>query len=335
MTAEQRAKAKASEEEFQKRVSERGSRSGPVTLNIDFAGRRIYGGGKEEGAQGGEVAGKAAEAGNSEGGAAGGTDSGAKGLFGVLGGGRAARGPTKDLMAGPTLEQDMSLGAQYSRGGGGISCASDNLTGRAKEVYDLLMRAHSGRGGGGGGESGGSRVKHVEDGWVGEGGGGGMDGREVTEEDVGCCGEYFNDDDDDDNSRYDAIMGGLGSLVVDHEGDQGICMSMHQPWASLVVHGIKQVEGRDWETKHRGRLWIASTKRLQIAPIFLSFSFLCSILFLHILAFPIWDSAEEEKLTKDSGCTLISSFHFCILIFFEGIRDILAPNAMPFMYSLF
>ncbi|CAL8465510.1 g5046 [Coccomyxa elongata] len=37
------------------------------------------------------------------------------------------------------------------------------------------------------------------------------------------------------------------------------CLSMHQPWASLLVHGIKRVEGRSWPTQHRGRLWIAST----------------------------------------------------------------------------
>jgi len=41
--------------------------------------------------------------------------------------------------------------------------------------------------------------------------------------------------------------------------DKGVCMSMHQPWASLLVHGIKKLEGRSWYTPHRGRLWIAST----------------------------------------------------------------------------
>lgn len=30
-------------------------------------------------------------------------------------------------------------------------------------------------------------------------------------------------------------------------------LSMHQPWASLLVHGIKRIEGRTWTTKHRGR----------------------------------------------------------------------------------
>ncbi|XP_055693250.1 activating signal cointegrator 1 [Lutzomyia longipalpis] len=43
--------------------------------------------------------------------------------------------------------------------------------------------------------------------------------------------------------------------------DQGLCLSMHQPWASLLVAGIKKHEGRCWYTSHRGRLWIASTAK--------------------------------------------------------------------------
>ncbi|KFV09347.1 Activating signal cointegrator 1, partial [Pterocles gutturalis] len=43
--------------------------------------------------------------------------------------------------------------------------------------------------------------------------------------------------------------------------DDGWCLSMHQPWASLLVRGIKRVEGRTWYTSHRGRLWIAATAK--------------------------------------------------------------------------
>uniref|UniRef100_A0A6B2E759 Putative activating signal cointegrator 1-like protein n=1 Tax=Phlebotomus kandelakii TaxID=1109342 RepID=A0A6B2E759_9DIPT len=43
--------------------------------------------------------------------------------------------------------------------------------------------------------------------------------------------------------------------------DQGLCLSMHQPWASLLVAGIKKHEGRCWYSSHRGRLWIASTAK--------------------------------------------------------------------------
>ncbi|KAL9648256.1 hypothetical protein ABK040_009260 [Willaertia magna] len=47
--------------------------------------------------------------------------------------------------------------------------------------------------------------------------------------------------------------------ISTHEEDEGFCMSMHQPWCSLLVFGIKRHEGRTWPTEHRGRLWIAST----------------------------------------------------------------------------
>ncbi|XP_035484596.1 activating signal cointegrator 1 isoform X1 [Scophthalmus maximus] len=43
--------------------------------------------------------------------------------------------------------------------------------------------------------------------------------------------------------------------------DGGWCLSMHQPWASLLVKGIKKVEGRTWYTSHRGRLWIAAAAK--------------------------------------------------------------------------
>lgn len=43
--------------------------------------------------------------------------------------------------------------------------------------------------------------------------------------------------------------------------DLGWCVSVHQPYASLLVSGIKKHEGRSWYTAHRGRLWIASAAK--------------------------------------------------------------------------
>lgn len=40
------------------------------------------------------------------------------------------------------------------------------------------------------------------------------------------------------------------------DDDKGMCISMHQPWATLLVHGFKRAEGRAWKHEHRGRLWI-------------------------------------------------------------------------------
>jgi len=43
--------------------------------------------------------------------------------------------------------------------------------------------------------------------------------------------------------------------------DDGKCLSVQQPYASLIVAGIKFHEGRSWYSAHRGRLWIASSGR--------------------------------------------------------------------------
>ncbi|KAF8696222.1 hypothetical protein HU200_037123 [Digitaria exilis] len=40
------------------------------------------------------------------------------------------------------------------------------------------------------------------------------------------------------------------------------CLTMHQPWASLLVHGIKHVEGRSWPSPITGRLWIHAASKV-------------------------------------------------------------------------
>nr|CCC48095.1 conserved hypothetical protein [Trypanosoma vivax Y486] len=51
--------------------------------------------------------------------------------------------------------------------------------------------------------------------------------------------------------------------------DDGVCLSMHQPWAGLLVAGIKAHEGRTWSTNYRGKLWIhaASSEPHDIAEV--------------------------------------------------------------------
>lgn len=76
--------------------------------------------------------------------------------------------------------------------------------------------------------------------------------------------------------EFDPSVGGLaimpqysvalkGTRVQDTEiqeiCDTGKCLSMHQPWASLLIEGIKLHEGRTWYHSHRGRLWIAATAK--------------------------------------------------------------------------
>eukprot|EP00736_Rhodelphis_marinus_P002619 Rmarinus@m.22428 len=61
----------------------------------------------------------------------------------------------------------------------------------------------------------------------------------------------------------DAEQGGAVAVVFDEADleDTGACLSMHQPWASLLVMGIKKVEGRTWKHSHRGRLWIHAASK--------------------------------------------------------------------------
>ncbi|KAL6278783.1 hypothetical protein ACE6H2_022384 [Prunus campanulata] len=40
------------------------------------------------------------------------------------------------------------------------------------------------------------------------------------------------------------------------------CLTMHQPWASLLIYGIKRIEGRTWAAPIRGRLWIHAASKV-------------------------------------------------------------------------
>ncbi|KAA0185030.1 Activating signal cointegrator 1 [Fasciolopsis buskii] len=68
------------------------------------------------------------------------------------------------------------------------------------------------------------------------------------------------------HSLVDALRQPLAELRLQDDSsrqltDEGYCLSMHQPWASFLVRGIKKDEGRVWYTTHRGPLWIASTAK--------------------------------------------------------------------------
>ncbi len=40
-------------------------------------------------------------------------------------------------------------------------------------------------------------------------------------------------------------------------------LSIKQPWASLIVHGIKDIENRTWKTNFRGRIYIHASEKYQ------------------------------------------------------------------------
>lgn len=60
---------------------------------------------------------------------------------------------------------------------------------------------------------------------------------------------------------YDGVYNRVQDKELLEISDMRSCMSMHQPWASLLIAGIKKHEGRPWYTSHRGRLWIAATAK--------------------------------------------------------------------------
>ncbi|KAJ4828298.1 hypothetical protein Tsubulata_048425 [Turnera subulata] len=56
--------------------------------------------------------------------------------------------------------------------------------------------------------------------------------------------------------------GGGGGGGRSHGNYTNPCLTMHQPWASLLVYGIKRIEGRSWPAPVRGRLWIHAASKV-------------------------------------------------------------------------
>ncbi|KAG0448854.1 hypothetical protein HPP92_027617 [Vanilla planifolia] len=52
------------------------------------------------------------------------------------------------------------------------------------------------------------------------------------------------------------------------------CLTMHQPWASLLVYGIKRIEGRSWPSPVTGRLWIHAASKVRLEGL-TDFCWLC------------------------------------------------------------
>uniref|UniRef100_A0A7N6F7L3 ASCH domain-containing protein n=1 Tax=Anabas testudineus TaxID=64144 RepID=A0A7N6F7L3_ANATE len=110
--------------------------------------------------------------------------------------------------------------------------------------------------------------------------------------------------------------------------DGGWCLSMHQPWASLLVKGIKRVEGRTWYTSHRGRLWIAAAAKKpspqEIAEV--------ESMYRHI-----YKKGKSVKFPKDypTGCLLgCVNMTDCLSQeqFREQFPDTCEESASPFVF---
>jgi hypothetical protein len=42
------------------------------------------------------------------------------------------------------------------------------------------------------------------------------------------------------------------------------CLSIRQPWAQLILCGLKRIENRSWETRFRGRLWLHASQTMTV-----------------------------------------------------------------------
>lgn len=61
-------------------------------------------------------------------------------------------------------------------------------------------------------------------------------------------------------------------MILGREADGGEsnrvikAITLWQPWASLIAHGLKTIETRSWYTKYRGPLAIHAAKRKSVIP---------------------------------------------------------------------
>uniref|UniRef100_A0A7S4RE98 Fe2OG dioxygenase domain-containing protein n=1 Tax=Alexandrium monilatum TaxID=311494 RepID=A0A7S4RE98_9DINO len=136
----------------------------------------------------------------------------------------------------------------------GMSGANNQLSGDSKQLYDKLRASlHASGRDHQGSAFGGDR----------EGGGGDKDDTKKGRWDASVDSQRVQDEFADVSvGAFAQKAENAGPLLPAEESpygdadDTGQCLSMHQPWASLLVHGFKRAEGRSWKTDHRGRLWI-------------------------------------------------------------------------------
>ena len=55
----------------------------------------------------------------------------------------------------------------------------------------------------------------------------------------------------------------MGIFWYNDSGDDMKCLTIKQPWASLIVNGYKRYEFRSWKTKYRGKILIHAGMSLE------------------------------------------------------------------------
>ena len=91
-------------------------------------------------------------------------------------------------------------------------------------------------------------------------------------------------------------------------------LSMHQPWASLLVYGLKRIEGRGWPTDHTGRLWIHATSTVptkQDIEVLSALATVCSAEGMHyasVLQTPV-PSAGDASILQTASPSRRERYH--------------------------
>ncbi len=57
----------------------------------------------------------------------------------------------------------------------------------------------------------------------------------------------------------------------------GLCLSIRQPWAWLIVNGYKDIENREWCTKVRGNILVHASSRRSVREINECFHFVAEL----------------------------------------------------------
>lgn len=93
-------------------------------------------------------------------------------------------------------------------------------------------------------------------------------------------------------------------------GEPALALSVRQPWAWLIVEGLKNIENRSWSTKFRGLIWVHASKGMTPDEFEACRAFVGRI--APALQFPMWETLESERggivgAVEIVGCTRVST----------------------------
>ncbi|ETO31307.1 hypothetical protein RFI_05811 [Reticulomyxa filosa] len=122
------------------------------------------------------------------------------------------------------------------------------------------------------------------------------------------------------------------SKYYGNEKDEGVCLSMHQPWASLLVCGIKRIEGRSWNTQNRKTYMEVYNKSKSAIPFPKDYP--CSaVLGCVDLVECLSNEEYTEQYVNTSLSKELNTSAFCFIV--ERPMKLLLPSAITGDHKLF